>query len=139
MSGARLVYLCLHGLEGQDYLWGDNWANAMAAEQIAQADLRGAVVYLAVCWGVGPISAAFLEAGASAVIADEDKNYTGVLAPTGANGLGRLVLRGLRRGETAEVALARARDQYARQARDARDLALLGSYRLLGDGAATIL
>lgn len=139
MSGASLVYLCLHGLERESYLYGDRWANAMSTEQIAQADLRGAIVYLAVCWGLGPISDACLAAGAAAVIADEDSNWTGTLAPTGANGLGRLVVQGLRRGLTAERAYVEARDSYARQHRDPRDLALLGSYRLLGDGSARLL
>lgn len=136
MAGAKLVYLCLHSLPEQPYLYGDRMQTAITAEQIEQADLRGAIVYLAVCYGLGPISSSFLRAGAAAVVADPNVNWAGTLYPAGANRLGMLLLRGLREGLPVGVALASAKRQY--RPRTPADRDLVETATLVGDPTATV-
>ena len=98
LESHRVLYFCLHGWEGDPVPYGDDEVPAISAGLVAQADLTGAIVYMAGCWGVGPVSEAMLDAGAAAVVADQDVNWSGYFLPKGSNALGRLFLRGLRLG-----------------------------------------
>jgi len=140
LEGHRLAYLVLHGLPEQPYLYGDQYVTAITAEQIRAARLDGQIVYLAACFGLGPVSSAFLAAGAAAVMADEDANYAGLLRPQGANALGGRVVRYLRQGETAGDSLYYASQDYiaAGSGYDPRRLALVQSMRCVGDRDARL-
>lgn len=138
LSGAGLLYVCLHGLPGQPFWYGSTWETAVSADQIDRADLRGAVVYLAGCYGQGPMTDALLAAGAAAVVGDSDLTHAGYFLPTGSNGLGRLFVRALRAGLSAADALGAARFQYGERHRDAKAVAMLDTVALAGDGAARL-
>jgi hypothetical protein len=58
-----LVYICAHGLEGGDTLYGDDGIPMLTADQIRGARMPGSIVYLAGCFGIGELSSAFLAAG----------------------------------------------------------------------------
>ena len=88
------------------------------------------VVYMAGCFGVGPVSAAFLERGAAAVVADENVNWSGRFLPTGSNGLGRLFLSFLGQGMTPREALSEAKLRYGERNTSPRDTALLATVQL---------
>jgi len=135
LEGHSLIYLCLHGLSGQDYLYGDEYATALSGDQIRSANLGGAIVYNAGCWGIGPISDALLAAGASTVIADSDANWAGWnwRGPTGANAFGKFFLRGLHKGWSTGGAFQYAYDSYSEQARSSYDAELLRTMCILGD------
>lgn len=132
-----LAYLVLHSLPGQPYLYGDGYRTAITADQIRAARLDGQIVYLAACYGLGPVAAAFLDAGAAAVIADRDSNYAGLLWPVGANRMGRLLVRYLRQRLPAEDALYHAKRDFA-SGTDERGRSLIASLALVGDGTARL-
>jgi len=138
MDGSALVYVCTHGLPGQPYLYGDGLETMCSAEQVRQARLDGAICYLAGCHGVGPMSDAFVAAGAACVVADRDSNWSGLFWPAGSNLLGRSFVRRLRRGEPAGEALAAALFDYERRHTAPRDVELVGSMVLVGDGSARL-
>ena len=51
LDGQDLVTFKLHGLDGQPYWYGDGGITACSADQLAQARLPGALVFVANCWG----------------------------------------------------------------------------------------
>lgn len=138
ISGAALLYVCLHGLPGQPYWYGSDWATVVSAEQIRGARLDGAIVYLAGCYGQGPMTDALLAAGAAAVVGDEDSTWAGYVLPTGSNALGRRFVRHLKAGLSAGAALDRARAEYAATGGDPRAPGLLATVGLAGDAGATL-
>jgi hypothetical protein len=75
------VFFKLHGLEDERYWYGDHFTTALSARQLAQADLEGAVVFVANCWltdhdGIpGPMLLALARANARAVIGGAGANY----------------------------------------------------------------
>lgn len=139
MQGHSLIYVCLHSVADQPYLYGGDWSTALTADDIAQANLGGAIVYLAGCFGIGPIAVAFIDAGAAAVVGDRDSTWAGFIRPTGSNEVGRLFVRGLRRGWTVgqsyDSALARFR---AAHLNSARHEALADTVVLIGNRNKTL-
>lgn len=128
MARASLIYLCLHGYEGDSMLYGgDGDLPCLAADMIPDLPLRP-VVYLAGCWGSGLMSAAFLDRGASAVVADRNVNWSGRFLPTGSNGLGRRFVEFIGQGLGPAEALAEAKLRY--RPRTDRDVALLESVEI---------
>lgn len=127
LEGHDLIYVCLHGLRGQPYLYGDRFETAISADQIRAARLGGAVVYMAGCFGDGPVADAFLDAGALAVVGDRDTTWAGTHWPLGSNRLGRLFVRSMRLGMSPYNAFSYARDAFRATSRDARDQAILGT------------
>ena len=66
---ADVIYLRLHGLPNQSFLYGDGLITALAASQIRQLDLGGKIVFMEGCFGEsGRVDDAFLAAGAKFVI-----------------------------------------------------------------------
>lgn len=125
LEGRELIYVCLHGLANQPYLYGDRFETALSTDQVRTASLGGAVVYMAGCYGDGPVAEAFLSAGASCVVGDRDLTWAGAWWPMGSNRLGRLFVRELRRGGSPLAAYRRARATFAATSTDPRDAAIL--------------
>lgn len=104
---ADVVYLRLHGLPEQPFLYGDNWTTAISAEQVAQGDFNRSLVFLEGCYGIY-MSEAFLRAGALAVVGSAEITYgkRWFLGPS--SKIGRRWLQNVRVGMTAGAALAEA-------------------------------
>ncbi|KKN73393.1 hypothetical protein LCGC14_0400960 [marine sediment metagenome] len=65
---ADVIYIRLHGLGDQPYLYGDpGLPTALSARQIRETGLTGQVIFLEGCFGA-QIADAFLEAGATTVV-----------------------------------------------------------------------
>lgn len=139
LDGQDIIYVCAHGLSGADFLCGDNGTIMLTGGQIEAARMPGAVVWLGGCYGFGPLSDAFLAAGAAAVVCDRDVNWAGPLWPTGSNRLGQLFLAELYRGRTVGVALDMAMNVYAARYHGPRDAELLATMTLVGDPLARLL
>jgi hypothetical protein len=81
LAGRDLVWLKLHGIEGQRYWYGDDYTTALSAAQLAQADLEGAVVFVSNCWLAdhfgepGPMLRALAQANPRAIIGGSGYNY----------------------------------------------------------------
>ena len=138
INGRDLVYICLHGLPDQPYLYASDWSTAVSADQLRAARLDGAVVYMAGCFGQGPVAEALLAAGAQAVVGDADSTWAGYVLPTGSNALGRLFVAGVRRGETVREALNGARRQFLAADPSKRALALAETVSILGESSARL-
>jgi hypothetical protein len=111
LAGHDLVFFKLHGMSGQPYWYGDSGITACSAEQIGQANLAGALVFVANCWGGedAPMVQALRTAGALAVVTGTGVNFAGQRWPAGADVLGRVWRVALSLGATAEMALALGR------------------------------
>lgn len=116
MLAADLLYFRLHGTESNTDVWfGDDGAGglqpiALRLEMVSKLKLDGAVVVVANCYGAAsPFVRAFYEAGARAVIAAPGLNYAAGHSVIGGDMIVRRMIRELRRGKTAKVALKRAR------------------------------
>lgn len=138
LDGADLLYVCAHGLPDQGYWYGSTWETMVSASQIELCRLSGAVVYLAGCFGQGPMTDALLAAGAAAVVGDADSTWAGYVLPTGSNALGRRFVRELRAGAPVKAALDAAKVWYWDRNRTARDVALLATVGLTGDAGARV-
>lgn len=81
LAGHDLVWFKLHGRAGEPYWYGDHHATALSADQLAQADLEGAVVFVANCWLAdhvgrpGPMLVALAQANPKAIIGGAGTNY----------------------------------------------------------------
>lgn len=138
LGSQAIIFVCAHGLPGHDVLYGDDSIPMLSAAQIRSVRMDGAIVYLAGCYGQGPISDAFLAAGAACVVADADVNWSGPLWPSGSNKLGQLFLGYLYRALPAGAALAAAKRDYGARYRGPRDFELLETVSLIGDPNARL-
>lgn len=138
LERANLLYLCVHGRQGDPFLYGDREVPLLDLDRVCTLDLAGALVYLAGCWGVGAASDAFLAAGAAAVVADANEAWAGRFLPLGSQALGRMWVRYVAAGMTAGAALDLAVKVYAHRHRSARDREMLATVGLLGDRAAVL-
>lgn len=132
LENRDLIFLKLHSLPDAHALLGSPQGPpvALRSEQLRAwgVDLGGAVVFAAVCYmgdASHPMRQAFLEAGASAVIAGPGQNYGSVTGELkGVDLLGVWVRRWLRVGfgVSAAIGLARQRVRLAaRRSEAARD------------------
>lgn len=106
-AGYDFVYLDLHGLVGSVYLYSGPEAEraALSLETVKAMSLGGAVVIATTCYlPQTRFPAAFLAAGASAVIAGNGANYGGLTRLSGAQVLARLVLARLARPSRLQAA-----------------------------------
>lgn len=136
LDGADLVFFKLHGLAGQPYWYGDRGITACSAEQLARADLAGALVFAANCWGgpSSPMVQALLAAGATCVVTGEGVNYAGVTRLDGADVIGYVWRRFLQRGFPARQALGLGK--LMAKVRRPRLAADIDSFSLVGQGHA---
>jgi len=107
---AGVVYLRLHGIADQPYLYGDpGWPTALTAKQVRGAPevFAGALVFLEGCFG-GMMAGAFLDAGARAVVGSDRVTYGRRLRRGPSSQIGSEWLKGIKHGETAKTALAGA-------------------------------
>lgn len=119
LSGADIVYFRLHGLRlipGR--MFGESETGDLVAaigqEQIEQADLSGAIVILANCYGAeSPMVESFYKAGAATVIAGSGQNYASKERVTGVDLLARWIIGGLREGLALHLAIATAKARLA--------------------------
>jgi hypothetical protein len=92
----ELLYLKLHGLEGQPYWYGDGWATACSASQVRLANLRGTVVFAGNCYlPESPMLQALFDAGARAVVCGSGENYGARGVVRGADVLGRAFVQAM--------------------------------------------
>lgn len=110
LQGHDLIYFKLHGLEGQPFWYNERWETAISAQQIRQATLGGAVVFVANCYlPESPMLAALLTAGAGAVIGGSGPNFARAAGIEGADLLGLWVRRLMTLGLEVERALRMAK------------------------------
>lgn len=124
LEGADLLYVKLHGLPKQPYLYGDRYLTAISTDQIRDADLSDTLVFAPVCHlPSSPLLSAFLEAGASGVIAGHGINYGTTRRLRATDLLGAVLIEWLRRGLSPDRALrmAKLRLMLGRQDRPTQD------------------
>ena len=138
LDGQDLVTFKLHGLDGQPYWYGDGGITACSADQLAQARLPGALVFVANCWGgaQSPMIQALLAAGAAAIVTGEGLNFAGVRQIDGADVLGYGWRHMVELGFDAETGL-RLGKIMARYRRP-RLKADIASFGLIGNPAAKL-
>ncbi len=123
LEGYDLLYLMLHGMPDQPFLYGDRWETALSAETVRSANLAGSVVYSGACYlAESPMLPAFLEAGA-VVIGGSGRNYSVKGGFDLVDLLGQWVRYGLAAGLTPERALrlGKARLRLGRISKERRD------------------
>jgi len=116
---APIVYIRLHGMIGQPYLYGDpGFVTALSAEQVALADFMGSIVFLEGCYGadvpgIRDMVDAFIEAGAVAVAGSQKATwgYSYRMGPSSI--VGREFLERLTSGASVAGALAAGRGKVA--------------------------
>lgn len=104
---AAVLYIRLHGLPDQPFLYGDGWQTALAATWVAGLKLPASLVFLEGCYG-GQIAEAFLAGGARAVVGNEQPTYGRRIRLGPAQQIGRAWLQQLRRGFPVGLALRAA-------------------------------
>lgn len=110
LSGRDLLYFNLDGAPGSPYWYGDDYRPALSAAQLEQADLSGAVVFVANCFlPESPMLEVLLKAGAGVVVGGGGKNFSRSGRVGGADLLGLWFRRGLAWGLRPEMALWLAR------------------------------
>jgi hypothetical protein len=132
VEGYDLLYFKLHGAAGQAFWYGDNWLTAIGADQLRQADLDGAGVFVTNCHlyevvdGLNEPSEmlkALLFAGARFVVGGPGANWALTKRVFGADLLGMLFRGALQRGYRPDAALevAKKKLRKGRQDRYMRD------------------
>jgi hypothetical protein len=118
LAARDLIYFRLHGTMDQTVWYGEGEHGgkyvALTINQLREAELGGAVVLVANCYGAGsPMIAELYRAGAAAVIAGEGPNYAAGSRVIGTDKLARGLIAGLRRGWPVGRALAAAKVKLA--------------------------
>lgn len=111
LEGHDLIYLDLHGRSRSVYLYsGDEWDGALDVRHVLDAKLGGAIVFATTCHLPDTkFIGAFLDAGASAVIAGAGVNWGARTRISGAQLLAALTIRALRAGRMVDIALVEAK------------------------------
>lgn len=102
-----LVYLRLHGLPDQPYLYGDDWQTALAGSAVLGGDFDKSLVFLEGCYGL-EMAGAFLGAGAAAVVGSDRPTFGRRWRIGPSSRVGRAWIRAIKRGATAGEALDKA-------------------------------
>lgn len=114
LEGNDLIYFRLHGAKGFSSWFNDHGGLALDIAAVEIADLGGAVVVVANCYGASdPMIQALYMAGASTVIAGEGPNYGGRGYAIGTDLLTMWLRRGLELGISVPTSLAIARARLA--------------------------
>lgn len=141
LEGYDLIYLDLHGQPGSVYLYSGEEGRmaALSLKVVRAARLGGAVVFATTCHLPNThFLDAFLDAGASAVIAGMGLNWGKQTRASGAQLLAMLTIRAMKAGKAFDVALAdaKARLRFSLQRlldRDATEDALAFQAYIQGD------
>ena len=132
---AEIVYIRLHGLKGQPYLYGSpNWATAISAIQVEKSEgvFTGSLVYLEGCHG-DEMAQAFLNAGARAVVGDSNTSWGRKFFQGPSSMIGRHWLKLIKRGITVNTSLLVALEKVKHLPIELRE----GMF-VMGDKGATI-
>ena len=134
LEDCDLLYFDLHGQAYTQCWYGDNGIVALRDDQIRQANLGGAVVFVVNCYladDESPMLDALLDAGAGYVIGGEGANFAGQTTPQGAALLGLWVRRLMAVGLPPLRALgwAKQRVRVSKTPRKADALAFTAYYR----------
>jgi len=135
MEGYDLLYFRLHGIPGGDLWFGEDQdgriSPALTRGQIAQADLTGAIVVVANCYGAETeMAREFYRSRASIVIAGYGKNYAASNRVLGTDLMVRWIIRVLKLGLSARRALTVAKARLVTTAWRASDRDALGFHVL---------
>lgn len=107
---ADILYLRLHGSEGQPYLYGDpGWVTALTVADVlrcADEVFRDTIVFLEGCFGEN-FSDAFIDRGAKSVVGTDRITYGRPFSLGHSGRVGRTWLKNIRRGRTVSEALER--------------------------------
>ena len=91
-----LIYLALHGMPGQPYLYGDAFETALGIDVLEGLDLSSAVVFVTAChFTETPWLPALLDCNPRLLIAGDGPNFARNVTPVGAHLLGHHLRRGL--------------------------------------------
>ena len=104
---AEIVYIRLHGLKGQPYLYGSpRWETAISAAQVEQSEdiFVGSLVYLEGCHG-NEMAQAFLNAGARAVVGDTNTSWGKRFMIGPSSAIGKHWLKLIKKGITVNTSL----------------------------------
>ncbi len=105
---ADLVYIRLHGLGDQPYLYGDpGLPTALSAEQVREIDLTSRAIFLEGCFGA-QMADAFLDAGASVVIGNSGITWGRRFLLGPAQVVGKRWIKAYRAGHSPRKALTAA-------------------------------
>lgn len=126
---APLLYIRLHGLPDQPFLYGDGWQTALAATWVAALKLPASLVFLEGCYGA-QLAEAFMAGGARAVVGNNQPTFGRRLRLGPAQQIGRAWLRQLRLGWPVSLAL--------RAAQRVAPLEYREGWRVYGDLEATL-
>jgi hypothetical protein len=75
LEGNDILYIRLHGIEGQPFFYGDpGFPTTLSATQVQSLDLTGTEIFLEGCYG-GLMADAFLSAGALSVVGSNKPTY----------------------------------------------------------------
>ena len=107
---AEIVYIRLHGIVDQPYLYNDEWSTALAAKHVEQADFEGCNVFMEGCHGI-QFSDAFLTAGASSVTGCSESTWGRKYFLGASSKVGKEWLKRVRAGQTAGRSLALSMSQ----------------------------
>lgn len=132
---AKIVYIRLHGLEGQPYLYGGpNWTTALSAAQVERSEgiFAGSLVYLEGCHG-DTMAQAFLNAGARAVVGDKNTSWGRKYRLGPSSKIGRHWLKLIKKGITVNTSLLVALKKVEHLSGELRE----GMF-VMGDKGATI-
>lgn len=128
MAEADLVYLSLHGIVKQQYLYGDGLVTAFSAKRMLKL-LKRPIIVLEGCEARNtPIPDTFLNRGARVVLADADESIGRKYTPGPSGKLGSDFVRMLKKGRSADDAL-----KFAKVGKKET------GYALVGDGKAKLL
>jgi hypothetical protein len=76
LDDRRMLFIALHGIPGQEYLYGDNYATGPHVSAFYNLDLSRTVVFAASCYFARtPFLQAVLDCNPRALIAGEGYNY----------------------------------------------------------------
>lgn len=135
LAGHDLIYIRLHGLPDLNGWLGEddkeNYPLALGLENLTGADLGGAIVILANCYGASsPLVPDLYRAGAGAVVAGPGPNMAGGSRVIGTDKLAREIIRAMFAGQDIKRALRSARRKllwtsYRAADRDAREFKIM--------------
>jgi hypothetical protein len=111
---ADIVYIRLHGLPGQPFLYGDpGWNTALGEDQVRGADaalFKDSLVFLEGCFGAG-MADAFIYAGAKSVIGNTESTISRPLTVGPSSKVGQRWLSNINKGMSSEDAIRAAAER----------------------------